>query len=97
MVKAPKANEKPGRQHDVMLARFIEALSERFDRETRRTLARTIDAESEFRADAVVIGFCAQFLLSTERAKHSPRNHFWAKFFESSMANPVAVFVTLTE
>jgi hypothetical protein len=58
MVKAPKANENPADpQHDVMLAKFIEAVSKRFDRETRRTLARTIDAVSEFRMVIVLAAY----------------------------------------
>ena len=40
---------------DALLTHFLEAVSARFDRECRRTLARTVDATHEFRADETTI------------------------------------------
>ena len=40
---------------DALLTHFLEAVTARFDRECRRTLARTVDATHEFRADETVI------------------------------------------
>jgi hypothetical protein len=40
---------------DDLLAHFLDAVSARFDRECRRTLARTVDATHEFRADETTI------------------------------------------
>ena len=41
--------------HDATLTALIESVSARFDRECRRTLARTVDTTQEFRADECML------------------------------------------
>jgi hypothetical protein len=50
-IKARLAIDDFNVQYDTLLTNAIRAVSARFDRETNRTLARTVDATDEFSAD----------------------------------------------
>src|SRR5882672_5902509 len=62
-------------QHDDLLTNALTAISARFDRETNRTLARTVDATFEFDGDTEIIPPCypiesvSKFELKTSEAE----------------------------
>src|SRR5882724_5148431 len=54
-VKSRLALDEFNVQYDTLLTSAIKAVSARFDKETNRTLARTVDATQEFSADETEI------------------------------------------